>query len=286
MADLGGYEGVRQASLPGLPDLPGWPIRWNGGGLCPTVPRTEADGGVSSHPAPAVRSLLPYRWLQPLHLCLRPCQAREAPGQAASLRRATRSLGSCSSGDGDRTTPSPEEGRVENLLFPFCSVRPVVKTSKKSSFLFLRVPRGRGWQCTRPVSTLPSPSPSPVGSRVRSEDATPSPAPCPTMEPGQCHHTLRPHFETHCLSSRAPVLHFAAPPWVRQWLPWSRLYGPGGLARAPRPSRWLLRTIRLGYAIQFARRPPSSGAFGSPQCWARMPLSCVQKSRSYWRRTR
>ncbi len=24
----------------------------------------------------------------------------------------------------------------------------------------------------------------------------------------------------------------------------------------PRPSRWLLRTIRLGYAIQFARRPP------------------------------
>ncbi len=25
---------------------------------------------------------------------------------------------------------------------------------------------------------------------------------------------------------------------------------------APGPSRWLLRTIRLGYAIQFARRPP------------------------------
>ncbi len=31
---------------------------------------------------------------------------------------------------------------------------------------------------------------------------------------------------------------------------------PGGLAELPRPSRWLLRTIRLGYAIQFARRPP------------------------------
>ncbi len=27
MVDLGGYEGVRQASLPGLPDLPGRPIR-------------------------------------------------------------------------------------------------------------------------------------------------------------------------------------------------------------------------------------------------------------------
>ncbi len=31
---------------------------------------------------------------------------------------------------------------------------------------------------------------------------------------------------------------------------------PGGLAELPRPFRWLLRTIRLGYAIQFARRPP------------------------------
>ncbi len=52
MADLGGYEGGRQASLPGLPDLPGRSIRQGGGGLCPTVlHRTEADGGISSHPA-------------------------------------------------------------------------------------------------------------------------------------------------------------------------------------------------------------------------------------------
>ncbi len=131
MADLGGYEGGRQASLPGLPDLPGRPIRRSGGGLCPAVlRRTEADGGVSSHPAPAVRCCLhPTAGCSPsvcssprapsccLHLrsssattaaCttaaawswpqetgaarLRPCQAREAPGQAASLRRATRSL--------------------------------------------------------------------------------------------------------------------------------------------------------------------------------------------------
>ncbi len=70
MADLGGYEGVRQAPLPGLPDLPGRPIRRSGGGLCPTVlRRTEADGGVSSHPAPAVRCCLqPHRRLQPLRL--------------------------------------------------------------------------------------------------------------------------------------------------------------------------------------------------------------------------
>ncbi len=50
--------------------LPGRPIRRSGGGLCPTVlRRTEADGGVSSHPAPAVRCCLqPHRRLQPLRL--------------------------------------------------------------------------------------------------------------------------------------------------------------------------------------------------------------------------
>ncbi len=47
------------------------------------------------------------------------------------------------------------------------------------------------------------------------------------------HCALRPHFGTHCLPSRAPVLHFAAPPRVRLWLPWSRLYGLWGLASAP-----------------------------------------------------
>ncbi len=31
---------------------------------------------------------------------------------------------------------------------------------------------------------------------------------------------------------------------------------PGGLAELPRPSCWLLRTIRLGYEIQYAWRPP------------------------------
>ncbi len=49
MADLGGYEGVWQASLPGLPDLPGQPIRRSGGGLCPAVlRRTKADGGCNA----------------------------------------------------------------------------------------------------------------------------------------------------------------------------------------------------------------------------------------------
>ncbi len=47
------------------------------------------------------------------------------------------------------------------------------------------------------------------------------------------HHTLRPHFETLCLSSRAPGLHCAAPPRVRLCLPGPACTAPGGLARAP-----------------------------------------------------
>ncbi len=66
------------------------------------------------------------------------------------------------------------------------------------------------------VST-PPPAAAPPSARRRGRppaDAF-SRIPCPTMEPGQCH-TTHSDFETHCLSSRAPVLHFAAPPWVRQ----------------------------------------------------------------------
>ncbi len=95
---------------------------------------------------------------------------------------------------------------MENLLFPFCSVPPlapgpvVPKTSKKSSFLFLRVPRGQGWQCTRPRLHTPIPlSPSPVGSRVRSEDAMPSPTP-PAQPWSQV--SVAPHTQTPLRDAR------------------------------------------------------------------------------------
>ncbi len=130
MADLGRYEGDSQAMLLRLPNLPGRPIWRSGGGCCPTVlHRTEADGGVLTHPAPALRCCLnpatgcsPYVYSLPrvpscvLHLrsssapaaaftmtavwsCpqgsgaarLRPCQAHEVLGQATTLRQATRS---------------------------------------------------------------------------------------------------------------------------------------------------------------------------------------------------
>ncbi len=127
-----GAAGQAASALHAMALLQVHQAKWrSGGGLCPTVlRRTEADGGVSSHPAPAVRCYLhPTAGCSPsvcssprapsccLHLrsssattaaCttaaawswpqetgaarLRPCQAREAPGQAASLKRATRSL--------------------------------------------------------------------------------------------------------------------------------------------------------------------------------------------------
>ncbi len=150
MADLGGYEGVRQAPLPGLPDLPGRPIRRSDGGLCPTVlRRTEADGGVSSHPAPAVRCCLKApppaaappparrRRRPPVASTSAPARPQQQPSQwprhGAGRREAARpasapakpvkcqgrrrpwdgrpgASGSCSSGDGDSTTPSPGGG--------------------------------------------------------------------------------------------------------------------------------------------------------------------------------
>ncbi len=264
MADPGGYEGGWQASLLGLPDLPGRPIRRSGGGLCPAVlRRTEADGGVSTHPAPAVRCCLhPTAGCSPsvcssprapsccLHLrsssattaaCttaaawswpqetgaarLRPCQAREAPGQAASLRRATRSLWILLF---RRWWPHHSFPRRRAGWRIFC-------------FLFVLF---RHWP--------------PVGSRVRSEDATPSPA-SPAQLWSQV--SVTPHTQTPlrdalpfesgpCAPFRCPTVGTSVTPLV----PLARSLG--AWLELPRPSRWLLRTIRLGYAIQFARRPP------------------------------
>ncbi len=254
----------------------------------------SAAQSVSSHPAPAVRCCLhPTAGCSPsvcssprapsccLHLrsssattaaCttaaawfwpqetgaarLRPCQAREAPGQAASLRRATRSLWILLF---RRWWPH------HHLLFPFCSVPPltpgsvVPKTSIKEQFPFPPGPkraRMAVYETSSPHSRPPLSSP--VGSRVRSEDATPSPA-SPAQLWSQV--SVTPHTQTPLRDAlpfeSGPCAPFCCPtvgtsvtplvPLVRSLGAWLEL---------PRPSRWLLRTIRLGYAIQFARHPP------------------------------
>ncbi len=157
--------------------------------------------------------------------------------------------------------PPPEEGRAENLLFPFLPLasRSVVpKTSAKEQFpLSLGPQRGRGVVNESNLSYTHPPL-SPVGSCGRFERAvnrtthapsartqvSASHTPTPlrtgneTLEPGPC-------VPPRCPTAGTSVGSLVS--LVRFWGAWLAL---------PNPSRWLLRTIRLGYAIQFARRPP------------------------------
>ncbi len=151
---------------------------------------------------------------------------------------------------------------MENLLFPFCSVPPLTqwypKLQKRAVSFSSGFQEGEDCSPQYPVSTLPSPSPFASGQQgpVRGRDAF-SRAPCPAMEPGECRTT---HSDP---TSRRTA--FRVGPLCSTSLPHRGYVGnspgpactvPGGLAELPRPSRWLLRTIRLGYAIQFARLPP------------------------------
>ncbi len=145
---------------------------------------------------------------------------------------------------------------MENLLFPFCSVP---KTSIKEQFPLTPGPkraRMAVYETSSPHSRPPLSSP--VGSRVRSEDATPSPA-SPAQLWSQV--SVTPHTQTPlrdalpfesgpCAPFRCPTVGMSVTPLV------PLVQSLGAWLELPRPYRWLLRTIRLGYAIQFARRPP------------------------------
>ncbi len=154
---------------------------------------------------------------------------------------------------------------MENLLFPFCSVPPltpgsvVPKTSIKEQFPFPPGPkraRMAVYETSSPHSRPPLSSP--VGSRVRSEGVTPSPA-SPAQLWSQV--SVTPHTQTPlrdalpfesgpCAPFRCPTVGTSVTPLV------PLVRSLGAWLELPRPSRWLLRTIRLGYAIQFARHPP------------------------------
>ncbi len=187
--------------------------------------------------------------------------------------------------------PPPEEGRVENPLFHFVFVPPlaqqpaVPKTSIKEQF-----PQSLGLKRRRvvyrasrdhfppPLSPgrggLPkSTPPAHLWNRVRAVALKP-PLQVVTRKPGSCisSHTRRNqvsvtlHTQTpppaitgqaftgpgpgRCVPHRCPTTGTSVAPLV----PLARSLG--AWLALPSPSRWLLRTIRLGYAIQFARRPP------------------------------
>ncbi len=99
---------------------------------------------------------------------------------------------------------------------------------------------------------------SPVGSRVRSEDAMPSPV-LPAQLWSQV--SVAPHTQTPLRdtlpSESGPCAPLCCPTASTLVVPLVPLEQFSGAWLAfLRPSRWLMRTIRLGYAIQFSRRPP------------------------------
>ncbi len=156
----------------------------------------------------------------------------------------------------------PVEGRVENLMFPFISVPPLAQGSaaptysKKEQFPF---PPGFQVHGSTVCDALPPHSrPRPIlpaAKRARFGDAVPPHAPLasPLWDPGSSAWMLQnalpsvPSSSTPLRCTTAGTSIVPLEPLARRLEAWLALHSP---------SRWLTRTIRLGYAIQFARRPP------------------------------
>ncbi len=156
----------------------------------------------------------------------------------------------------------PVEGRVENPMFPFISVPPLAQGSAAPTFSKKeQFPFPPGFQVHRPTvcDALPPHSrPRPIlpaAKRARFGDAVPPHAPLasPLWDPGSSAWMLQnalpsvPSSSTplRCTTTGTSIVPLE--PLARRLEAWLAL---------PSPSRWLTRTIRLGYAIQFARRPP------------------------------
>ncbi len=150
------------------------------------------------------------------------------------------------------------EGRDENLLFLFClwsKGQRYPLFQRKSNFLFLRVFRSMGRQYATPCFLTLAHDPFCQQPRVRFGDDIPPHAPLAS-----------PVWDTG-ISVRMPQ---NAPPSVPSTLTPFRCTTTGMLIvpldplaqhleawlTLPSLSRWLTRTIQLGCAIQFARRPP------------------------------
>ncbi len=163
-----------------------------------------------------------------------------------------------------RTVPllPPVEGREENLLFRFVSVPPLVQGpavptfSKKEQFPF---PPGSQVHGTTVCDVLPPHSRPwpilPVARRVRFGDDIPphTPLASPVRDPGSSVRMPQnappsvpsTSYSFRCTNKGTSIVPLE--PLAQRLESWLTL---------PSLSRWLTRTIRLGYAIQFARRPP------------------------------
>ncbi len=209
------------------------------------------------------------RRVEPLAGERRPPRPSQAPSRPGS-RRSGPDVGNpemlefALSQETARTAPllPPVVGREENLLFHFVSVPPLVQGpavptfSKKEQFPF---PPGSQVHGTTVCDALPPHSRPwrilPVAKRVRFGDDIPPHAPLasPVWDPGSSVRMPQnappsvPSTPTpfRCTTTGTSIVPLE--PLAQRLEAWLTL---------PSLSRWLTRTIRLGYAIQFTRRPP------------------------------
>ncbi len=222
----------------------------------------------------------------------RPSQAPSRPGSRRSGPDAGNPeiLEFALSQETARTAPllPPVEGREENLLFRFVSVPPLVQgppSQRKSNFLFLRVLRSMGRQCATALPPHSRPRPIlPVAKRVRFGDDIPPHAPLasPVRDPGSSVRMPQnappsvPSTPTpfRCTTTGTSIVPLE--PLAQRLEAWLTL---------PSLSRWLTRTIRLGYAIQFARRPPKfNGVLETVRWQSETPLYYARRLLSSWQR--
>ncbi len=163
-----------------------------------------------------------------------------------------------------RTAPllPPVKGREENLPFHFVSVPPLVQGpavptfSKKEQFPFFPGSQVHGTTLCDALLLHSRPRPIlPVAKRVRFGDNIPphSPLASPAWDPGSSVRmpqnappsVLFTPTPFRCITTGMSIVPLE--PLVQRLESWLTL---------PSLSHWLTRTIRLGYVIQFARRPP------------------------------
>ncbi len=175
----------------------------------------------------AIQHILPQRdALSPRQARRPPCPSR-APSRPGN-RRSGHDAGNpemlefALSQETARTAPllPPEKGRAENPMFYFVSVLPLAWAK-----------RARFGDAVPPHAPLASPLWDPGSSARMPQNALPSVPSSSTP--------LR------CTTAGTPIVPLE--PLAHRLEAWLAL---------PSLSRWLTRTIRLGYAIQFARRPP------------------------------
>ncbi len=138
--------------------------------------------------------------------------------------------------------PPEEGGGGKSFIFSFCSAAgPAASGTQIFKKRAVSVISGseEGSKSSGRSKTSPLSSTSSVGSRQQCAQ-TPLRA-ASQREPPE----PRPCVPPRCPTAGTPVVPLV--PLVRSLRAWLAL---------PSPSRWLIRTIRLGYAIQFARRPP------------------------------